>query len=66
MKPISSGGLSTAAEEGHVLEHNQNIMNDSLSNSKKGLIFYPPLVSGGTEDENLTIEDTFHDSKRVV
>jgi hypothetical protein len=66
MKPISSGGMSTAAEDGHILEHNQNIMNDSLSNSKMGLIFLPPLVSGGTEEENLTLEDAIHDSKRVV
>jgi hypothetical protein len=66
MKPISSGSLSTAAEDGYVLEYNQNIMTDSLSNSKKGLIFLPPLLSGGTEEENLTLEDAFHDSKRVV
>lgn len=58
--------MSTAAEDGHILEHNQNIMNDSLSNSKMGLIFLPPLVSGGTEEENLTLEDAIHDSKRVV
>ena len=52
VKPISSGALSSAAEEGNILEHNQNIMNDSLSNSKKNLIFLPPLVSTTEEEED--------------